>query len=86
MAEGLVRGLFSMFNRMLRGLVLKVLYPFLMFLGAFFKKRKEGFQRFVISLNNKLIRKQKFRTKKILLLLPHCLQIDKCTIRLTHNI
>jgi hypothetical protein len=57
-----------------------------MFLGAFLKKRKEGFQRFVISLNNRLIRRQKFRTKKILLLLPHCLQIDKCTIRLTHNI
>ena len=75
-----------MFYNALRGLVLKVLYPFLMFLGAFFKKRKEGFQRFVISLNNRLIRKQKFRTRKILLLLPHCLQIDKCTIRLTHNI
>lgn len=70
----------------LRGIVLKVLYPFLMFLGAFFKGRKEAFQRFVIGLNNSLVRKQRPRTKKILLLLPHCLQIDECTIRLTHNI
>ena len=75
-----------MFNKTLRGLVLKVLYPLLMFFGAFFKKKREGFQRYVISLNNKLIRREKFSTKKILVLLPHCLQIDKCTIRLTHNI
>lgn len=73
-------------HRTLRGLVLKVLYPFLMLLGAFFKTRKEGFQRFVIGLNNKLVRKERPRTKKILLLLPHCLQTSECTIRLTHNI
>ena len=73
-------------NRMLRGLVLKVVYPFLMLLGAFFKGRKEVFQRAVINLNNRLVRGEKTRTKKILLLLPHCLQTDECTIRLTHNI
>lgn len=71
---------------MLRGLVLRVLYPFLMLLGAFFKSQKEAFQRFVINLNNSLIMKEKPKTKKILLLLPHCLQISECTIRLTHNI
>ena len=63
-----------------------MLYPVLMILGAFFKSRKEGFQRAVISLNNRLVRGQKIRTKKILLLLPHCLQLDECNIRLTHNI
>jgi hypothetical protein len=70
----------------LRGLVLKVLYPFLMLVGAFFKGKKESFQRFVIRLNNGLVRKERPKTKKILLLLPHCLQTDVCTIRLTHNI
>lgn len=73
-------------RKTLRGLVLRVLYPVLMILGAFFKSRKEGFQRAVISLNNRLVRGQKIRTKKILLLLPHCLQLDECNIRLTHNI
>jgi hypothetical protein len=72
--------------RVLRGIVLKVLYPFLMLLGAFFKGRKESLQRFVIRLNNRLVRRERPRTKKILLLLPHCLQTDVCTIRLTHNI
>jgi hypothetical protein len=71
---------------MLRGLVLRVLYPFLMLLGAFFKSKKEVFQRFVINLNNSIILKEKPKTRKILLLLPHCLQTTECTIRLTHNI
>jgi len=73
-------------HRLLRGLVLKVYYPFLMLLGAFFRGKKESFQRAVISLNNRLVRGERPKTKKILLLLPHCLQINECTIRLTHNI
>jgi uncharacterized protein len=72
--------------KMLRGIVLRVVYPLLMFLGAFFKSRKEGFQRFVIKLNNRMVRQENIKTRKILLLLPHCLQTDECTIRLTHNI
>jgi hypothetical protein len=66
--------------------VLKVFYPFLMLLSAFFKSRKEKFQHAVISLNNRLVRGEGLRTKKILLLLPHCLQTTECDIRLTHNI
>ncbi len=76
----------SMFNRFLRGIVLKLLYPFLMLVGAFMKGRKESFQRAIININNHLVRRQKYGTKKILLLLPHCLQINDCQIRLTHNI
>jgi len=75
-----------MFYKILRGAVLKVLYPLLMLVSAFMKARKEAFQRFVIDLNNRLIRKQRYGTKKILLLLPHCIQINDCEIRLTHNI
>ncbi len=73
-------------SRLLRGVVLKVLYPLLMICGAFFKGKREALQRLVIGLNNRLVRQEGTRTKKILLLLPHCLQIDECTIRLTHNI
>lgn len=72
--------------RMIRGLLLRVYYPLLMFLSAFMKNRKESFQRSVIHLNNKLVMAERPKTKKILLLLPHCIQIDECTIRLTHNI
>ena len=72
--------------RVLRGLVLRVYYPVLIFLSAFFKGKKENFQRSVISLNNRLVMAERTKTKKILLLLPHCIQVAECTIRLTHNI
>jgi len=72
--------------RILRGIVLRVYYPFLMFLSAFLKNKKEGFQRSVIHLNNRLVMAERTKTKKILLLLPHCIQVTECTIRLTHNI
>jgi hypothetical protein len=73
-------------HRLLRGVVLKIGYPVLMLLGSFFRGRKETFQHAVIVLNNRLVRIEGKKTRKILLLLPHCLQIDECTIRLTHNI
>jgi len=73
-------------SRWIRGLVLKVLYPVLMLVGAFAKDRKEGLQRYIIDLNNRLVRRERPVTRRILLLLPHCLQIDECKIRLTHNI
>ncbi len=70
----------------LRGFALKVLYPALMLVGAFMKDRKECFQAFVIRLNNRLVLRGRGGAKRILLLMPHCLQIDECKIRLTHNI
>lgn len=73
-------------HKLMRGIVLKVFYPFLMFFGAFLKNKKESFQQVIINMNNKLVLAEKPKTKRILLLLPHCLQIDECTIRLTHNI
>ncbi|MDA8082737.1 MAG: DUF116 domain-containing protein [Nitrospiraceae bacterium] len=72
--------------RFMRGVVLKVLYPLLMLLSAFMKGRKERFQRLIIDLNNRLVKKGRYGTRKILLLLPHCIQINDCQIRLTHNI
>jgi hypothetical protein len=57
-----------------------------MFAGSLAKNRKESYQRFIIDLNNRLIRRENLRPKKILLLLPHCLQINECDVRLTYNI
>lgn len=72
--------------RWIRGLTVKILYPLLMLAGSFAKNKKEDYQRLIINLNNKLVKRERSKTKKILLLLPHCLQIDECTIRLTYNI
>ncbi|MGO9377076.1 MAG: DUF116 domain-containing protein [Dissulfurispiraceae bacterium] len=70
----------------LRGIVLRIFYPALMLLGAFFKTRKEGFQIFIIKLNNRLVRAGSYRVSTLLLLLPHCLQTTECDVRITHNI
>ncbi len=70
----------------MRGITLKIYYPLLMLLSSFKKKKKEDFQKFIINYNNKLIVKEGIKTKRILLLLPHCLQVDQCKIRITHNI
>lgn len=71
---------------LLRALVVKVLYPLLMLVGAFLKDKRERLQLFIIDLNNRLVRAQGFKTKRILLLLPHCLQINDCDVRITNDI
>ncbi len=57
-----------------------------MFLGLLFKSKKEAFQALIIKWNNKLVMAERPSAKRILLLLPHCIQINECDIRLTHNI
>jgi hypothetical protein len=75
-----------MSSKLLRAATLKFLYPVLMAAGSFQKSRKATYQRFIIDLNNKLVRSERPKPKNILLLLPHCLQRDECDIRLTYNI
>ena len=70
----------------MRGVTLKIIYPLCMLAASFKKSKKEGYQRFVINLNNRLVKREKIKAKKILLLLPHCLQRSECDIRLTYNI
>jgi uncharacterized protein len=57
-----------------------------MFAGSLAGNKKEKYQKFIINFNNKLVRREKFRPENVLLLLPHCLQINECDIRLTYNI
>lgn len=81
--------------RAARGVLLKVVYPVFMFAGGLSKDWKERLQALTIRLNNKLVLREKRglgpggldpRPKRLLLLLPHCLQIDECNIRITRNI
>jgi hypothetical protein len=73
-------------RRWLRGITLKILYPLFMLAGSFSPSRKERLQWSVINLNNRLLMAEKPKAKRILLLLPHCLQTNECEIRLTYNI
>ena len=73
-------------RRWVRGIALKILYPLLMFAGSLSKNKKERYQRFIINLNNRLVQRERIKPGKILLLLPHCLQINECDVRLTYNV
>jgi len=70
----------------LRGVVLKGLYPVAMMIGAFLKSSKEALQLFIIGLNNRLVLSGAYRAGSILILLPHCIQVSECDVRITHNI
>jgi hypothetical protein len=69
-----------------RFLLLKIFYPLLVVFSTLKKGYKERIQKWTISANNKLVRLSGIKTKSILLLLPHCLQISDCNVRITHNI
>lgn len=75
-----------MTGRLMRGVTLKVFYPLLMLFGSFSSERKERLQGIIIGMNNKCLELERPRAKRILLLLPHCLQVNECDIRLTYNI
>lgn len=75
-----------MTGKLMRGLTLKVLYPLFMLFGSFSSERKERLQGLIVEMNNKCLRMEKPRAQRILLLMPHCLQINECDIRLTYNI
>lgn len=70
----------------IRGVILKVFYPLFMLTGSFLKSKKEILQAFIININNKIVKRKHYKAKRILILLPHCLQISDCDIRITHNI
>lgn len=70
----------------IRGTVLKVLYPLLMLFGAFLKSKRTQFQAYIIKLNNLLVMRNSIKLKRILLLLPHCIQNSKCDVRLTFDV
>jgi len=72
----------------LRGIVAKVLFPFMILMGKLVGVRKERVQQSFIELNNDLVRSNQHLTKhnNLLILLPHCIQDFDCQIKITGNI
>jgi len=74
-------------NQWIRGLFLKFCYPLLLMFSSLFKANKERLQGWLIDVNNSLVRRSKIKTaKRLLLLLPHCLQRSECRIKVTYNV
>jgi len=72
----------------LRGIVAKILFPFMILMGRLVGVSKERVQQSFIELNNHLVRSNHHRTRpnKLLVLLPHCIQDFDCQIKITGNI
>lgn len=84
----ILRGEDIFLSHKLRGIVAKILFPFMILMGKLFGVSKERVQQSFIELNNHLVRSNHHRTRpnKLLILLPHCIQDFDCQIKITGNI
>jgi hypothetical protein len=84
----IIRGKNLFFNRRIRGLVIRVLFPLLIVVGKCLGISKKEIQRSFVAINNQLVlaEAKKVRPEKLLLLLPHCLQNHDCSVRITGNV
>ncbi|MEF9476284.1 MAG: DUF116 domain-containing protein [Candidatus Mariimomonas ferrooxydans] len=74
-------------DQWIRGLFFKLGYPLMLIFGWIFRIKKDRLQGTVIDINNSLVRRFKGITaKRILLLLPHCLQRSECRLKITHDV
>jgi uncharacterized protein len=77
-----------LFSQKLRGIVAKVLFPFMILMGKLVGVSKVKVQQSFIELNNHLVRSNHNQTRisRLLVLLPHCIQDFDCQIKITGNI
>lgn len=75
-------------TRFLRGIAIKVLLPVIEFIGRLAGIPRDTIRQSFIAMNNSLVLSQRVRLKpdRILILLPHCLQLSDCDIKVTGDI
>jgi hypothetical protein len=84
----IIRGKNLFFNRRIRGVVIRVLFPLLVGVGRCFGIKKSEIRRSFVAINNQLVMAEakKVKPEKMLILLPHCLQNHDCAVRITGNV
>jgi hypothetical protein len=75
-------------SKKLRGIVIEVLFPLMIFWGRIMGISKERIQRSFIEINNQLVRSNSHKTNPVnlLILLPQCIQDFDCDIKITGDI
>jgi len=83
----LMRGREVLFAAKLRGIVIEVLFPIMIVVGKLLGISKEKIQQSFVEVNNLLVKAKcrDARPKRILLLMPHCLQFNDCAIKITSD-
>jgi hypothetical protein len=76
------------FSQRLRGIVIKYLFPGIISLGKLCGLDRDTLQQSFIALNNQLVRSRKLRVhaEQTLILLPHCIQLFDCEIKITGDV
>ena len=76
------------FSDRLRGIVIKYLFPAIIGLGRRCGLDRDTLQQSFIALNNQLVRARHLRVPadKTLILLPHCIQLFDCEIKITGDV
>lgn len=75
-------------SQRLRGIVIKYLFPAIIGIGRFFGVDRDTLQQSFIALNNQLVRAKELRVRpgQALILLPHCIQLFDCPIKITGDV
>ncbi len=83
----LIRGKEIFSAQRLRGIVIEVLFPIMIVVGKFLGISKQKIQQSFVEVNNLLVRAKctAVKPKRILLLMPHCLQFNDCPIKITSD-
>jgi uncharacterized protein len=84
----IIRGKNLFFNRRIRGVVIRFLFPLLVMVGKLIGVGKDEVRRAFIAINNQLVLGEARRVspRKILILLPQCIQNHECGVRITGNV
>ncbi len=83
------RGRLAFYAPWLRWFLVKIFLPVMVMAGGILKIPKIRIERVFIDLNNQMVRRMKkkgFTPKKLLMLMPHCIQFDDCKIKVTRNV
>ncbi len=84
----ILRGKNLFFNRRIRGVVIRFLFPILVLVGKVVGIKKDQVRRSFVAINNQLVLAEggKVPPEKLLILLPHCLQYHECAVRITGDV
>ena len=76
------------FNRKIRGVVIRFLFPLLVFVGKCVGIGKTRVRRAFVAVNNDLVMAEAklVPPERMLVLLPQCLQFHECNVRVTGNV
>ena len=84
----ILRGKNLFFNRRIRGVVIRLLFPLLVLVGKVVGKSKDQVMRAFVTINNQLVlaEARRGRPEKLLILLSHCLQNHDCAMRINVSV